>query len=160
MTLLDAEIELQVQPEVVERYVGYVASDHEHLKDLVRFTLNAEGVVGSWSIVVVLTSDDHLRRLHDQFMGIDEETDVMTFPYELDPANHDDSSQGGDIVISVDRAAANALSFAVTPAQEIDFLAVHGTLHLCGWNDLDPVDRERMLARQRLIIDAFETGSR
>jgi probable rRNA maturation factor len=159
MIPFEAEIELQVEPSVEER-VGYVRLDDVRLVDLVRFTLESEGVVGPWSIVVVLTSDEHLRRLHDQFMGIDEETDVMTFPYELGPAGPDASPQGGDIVISVERAGENARTFDLTPAQEIEFLAVHGTLHLCGWNDHDPLDRERMLTRQHLIIGAFEPSQR
>jgi probable rRNA maturation factor len=159
MIPLDAEIELQIEPDVAVR-MGPVALDDDRLVDLVHFTLESEDVTGSWSIAIVLTSDDHLRRLHDQFMGIDEETDVMTFPYEPDPTDPNAPPQGGDIVISVDRASDNANTFDLTPSQEISFLAVHGTLHLCGWNDLDPLDRELMLIRQRLIIDAFETAAR
>jgi probable rRNA maturation factor len=42
--------------------------------------------------------------------------------------------------------------------EEINFLAVHGLLHLRGWEDDTPDRRSRMLARQSEIIDAFHTA--
>ncbi|MER3437103.1 MAG: rRNA maturation RNase YbeY, partial [Chloroflexota bacterium] len=74
-----------------------------------------------------LTTDEHLRELHHRFMGIDEETDVMTFPLD------EDGEHGGDIVISVDRAEEQAAETGHGLSDEIRFLAVHGLLHLCGW---------------------------
>jgi probable rRNA maturation factor len=156
VTPLQAEIEVQIEPDISNR-LGYVVNEPGRLVDLVRFVLESESVSGHWSIVVVLTSDEHLRQLHKQFMGIDEETDVMTFPYDPDT---DNSNQGGDIVISVDRAIENAVAYDLSPAQEVAFLAVHGTLHLCGWDDASPQDRGRMLNRQRSIIDTFDAEQR
>src|SRR5262249_3205892 len=94
--------------------------------------------------------DAHLRRLHRDFMGIDEETDVMTFPHGDD--------QGGDIVISIERAAEQALAYGYAAGEEVEFLAVHGVLHLCGWNDETPTQRAAMLARQTEIVEAFRSA--
>jgi probable rRNA maturation factor len=152
VTTLQAEIELQIESGASDR-MGDVPLMSEHLIDLLQFSLESEDVVGDWAIVVVLTSDEHLRALHNQFMGIDEPTDVMTFPYDQDGKT---STHGGDIVISIDHVIDHAEDFGLSRAQEVEFLAVHGTLHLCGWEDTDPLDRERMLTRQRAIIAAFE----
>jgi probable rRNA maturation factor len=121
--------------------------DPELLADLVVFAWAAAGGTGNPSIAVVLTDDARLRRLHRDFMGIDQETDVMTFPHGED--------SGGDIVISVERAADQAPDFGHGTGEEVAFLAVHGVLHLRGWNDDTPADRAAMLARQSDIIGAF-----
>jgi rRNA maturation RNase YbeY len=124
------------------------AIDSITLSGLVEFALRKIGARGEWIVAIVLTSDEHLRQLHRDFMGIDEETDVMTFP------NGEDDS-GGDIIVSVQRAAEQGLEAGLTVEEEIRFLVVHGLLHLNGWEDDTPERRVRMLARQSEIIAAF-----
>jgi probable rRNA maturation factor len=140
---------LSTEVDVVVGADNLLPIDVTHLAELVRFALRALGATGCWSVAVVLTSDEHLRQLHRDFMGIDEETDVMTFPHGDEP--------GGDIVISVERAAEQAGDYGHNAAKEIDFLAVHGVLHLCGWDDDSPELRAKMLARQTEIIAAYAT---
>lgn len=94
-------------------------------------------------------SDDDVRRLHHDFLGLDTVTDIMTFP-------HGEGERGGDIAISVNRAAEHAPEFGLTVCEEIRFLVVHGVLHLCGWEDGDDDARRRMLARQTEIIETWE----
>jgi probable rRNA maturation factor len=127
--------------------------DPARLVRLLAFVLAAAGAVGSWSVTVVVTSDEHLRQLHRDFMGIDEETDVMTFPYGDET---DGAEAGGDVVISIDRAGEQAETFGHGVGEEIEFLAVHGILHLCGWEDETPDSRTRMLERQSELISAFD----
>jgi probable rRNA maturation factor len=119
-------------------------------EELAEFLLGAEGANGPWSVAVALVDDDRLRELHRDFMDIDEPTDVMTFPAEIPGAG------GGDIVISVDRAAEQGPEHGHTAAEETIFLIAHGLLHLCGWDDASDRDRAAMLERQREIIAAFE----
>lgn len=123
------------------------------LPELARFVLRQEGQRGKWTVTLVLTTDEHLRELHRQFMGIDEETDVMTFPFD------EGEERGGDIVISVDRAEEQASEAGHSLDDEIRFLATHGLLHLCGWDDLDDASREAMLARQTKLLAAYRTQS-
>jgi probable rRNA maturation factor len=126
----------------------------DEVADLVRFALRSVGAAGPWSVTVMLTTDEQLRRLHREFMGIDEETDVMTFPYGN---SHVEGEHGGDIVISVERAAEQGPEHGLTVRDEVAFLAVHGVLHLCGWDDDTPQRRRRMHQRQTEIIEAFAT---
>jgi probable rRNA maturation factor len=122
------------------------------LADLVQRALDQSGATGCWSIAVVLTSDRRLRDLHRDFMGIDEETDVMTFPTVDDATG---AVRGGDVVISVERAAAQAADQQHDAAEEIRFLVVHGLLHLVGWDDATGETRSRMHARQSEILREF-----
>ena len=106
-------------------------------------------------VTVVLTNDAQLRAQHHRFMGIDSETDVMTFPLGDDGGD----AQGGDIVVSVERAAAQADDYGLSVAEEVRFLVVHGLLHLCGWNDHEEEERARMWDEQRRLLDAFNRVS-
>jgi probable rRNA maturation factor len=144
-----------VEVDVIAESVLPEDTKSEELGNLVRHVLEREGQHGDWSVAVVLTSDQALRALHRDFMGIDAETDVMTFPSDGEPGG---SARGGDIVVSVDRATVQAPEFGLSPWDEIRFLVVHGALHLCGWDDTSPVERAAMLARQRELIAEFDQG--
>ncbi len=125
--------------------------DEGRLEPLARFVLAAEGAAGSWSVTLALVDDERLRTLHREFMAVDEPTDVMTFPLDAEPG-----MSAGDIAISVERATEQGPTFGHSAAAEIEFLLVHGLLHLCGWDDADPNDRTRMLERQTELLAAFK----
>lgn len=131
--------------------------DLSGLERLIRFVLEAEGSRGSWAVAVVLTDDERLQLLHRDFMGIDARTDVMTFPV-VDEDAPPSADRGGDVVVSVERAAAQAEEFGQTPAEEVRFLVVHGLLHLCGWDDASDAARDRMLERQATLVAAFDAA--
>jgi probable rRNA maturation factor len=129
--------------------------ESDDLEALTAFILAAENASGPWSITVALVDDDRLRALHRDFMGIDEPTDIMTFPSD-DP----DEARGGELVISVDHALAHAATWEHSPADEVWFLAAHGLLHLLGWRDESDEQRARMLRRQEELIDRWRTRER
>ena len=141
--MLDLELDL-----VREADPGETLGD-ERWAALARHVLTAEGASGAWSVAVVLVDDARLRALHAEFMDVDEPTDVMTFP------TGDPGAPGGDIVVSLDRAREQAPEFGLGYADEVRFLVVHGLLHLCGWDDVTPEARARMLARGAELIATF-----
>lgn len=123
-------------------------ADEAHLRSLAMAILQAEGASGPWEIAVALVSDDRLQLLHVQFMGIDEPTDIMTFPYG-------EAMLGGDLAISAGHAVARAAEWGNSPAQEIEFLVAHGLLHLLGWEDTSNEQRAAMLAKQEELVLAW-----
>lgn len=126
--------------------------DERSLHSLVTHILASERAAGAWTVCVVFTTDDALQRLHAQFMGLDSPTDIMTFPYDERAGDPSRCELGGDIVISVDRARAQAGDDAWDLETELRFLAAHGLLHLLGWDDHTPEDRQAMLDRQRALL--------
>jgi len=82
----------------------------------------------SGSVNILVTGSRELRTLNQRFRGKDKPTDVLSFP----PA----FAQGfaGDIAISADIAAQNARSLHHSTAEEIKILALHGVLHLAGYD--------------------------
>jgi rRNA maturation RNase YbeY len=148
--------QLSVDVEVVLEHVRASLVDQMRLADLARFTLAAERQHGRWSITVALVSDDALRELHHRFMGIPTVTDVMTFPHGDDA--HGQSENGGDIVISLDRAMDQGPEHGMEWWREAEFLLVHGLLHLCGWRDDTRPQREAMLRRQQELMEKADAG--
>jgi rRNA maturation RNase YbeY len=144
------DLAFSLVPEV-EAPPGVVSDD---LEQLAAFVLGAEGGAGSWELTVALVSDERLQALHRDFMGIDEPTDIMTFPSE----EQDRASRGGELVISVDHARTQAEAWGMTPVDEIRYLVIHGLLHLLGWRDADEGQRQRMLVRQEEIFERWRAG--
>lgn len=76
---------------------------------------------------ILLTGNDGIRELNREWRGKDRPTDVLSFPM-------DDEALLGDIVISTEKAAAQAAEFGVTVDEEMARLLVHGLLHLIGYD--------------------------
>ncbi len=98
-------------------------------------------------IALVLTGDRAIRRLNGRYRGKDAPTDVLSFPGEGGEAGL------GDVVISVESAARNARGLGRTLPQELDVLALHGLLHVLGYDhesDDGTMDRLERRLRRRL----------
>ncbi len=97
---------------------------------------------------LVLAGDGLLRRLNREYRGKDKPTDVLSFPGDGGEAGL------GDIVISVAEAERNARRFGRTLPQELDVLALHGFLHVLGYDheaDDGAMDRLEGRLRRRLL---------
>lgn len=96
-----------------------------------RFITRAKRAAGlRGAVTVLVTSSLELRRLNQRFRGKDKPTDVLSFPAEM-------ISKGrfaGDVAISADIAAKNARQLGHSPAEEVKILALHGLLHLAGYD--------------------------
>ena len=120
----------------------------DELEALSAFVLSAEGATGAWEITVAFVDDARLQSLHRDFMGLDMPTDIMTFPSDESAGD----APGGELVISVDHAITQPAAWGLSASEEIEFLVVHGLLHLRGWRDDTDEQRERMLGRQHDLI--------
>ena len=95
----------------------------------------------SGDVSVLLTDDAEMRRLNLRFRGIDAPTDVLTFR-----APPTATGQLGDIALSVDFAAAQAARRGVSVEDEAAMLAIHGALHLVGYDDETEGERATMVS--------------
>ena len=92
-----------------------------------------------------------IHKLNRTFRQIDKVTDVLSFPDgDINPETN--RRFMGDVLIcrSVAKRQAKALGHSL--AHEITFLQVHGTLHLFGYDHIDPADEIKMLGLQRKIM--------
>jgi probable rRNA maturation factor len=101
-------------------------------------------------VSIILTSDERLTDLNSSYRGLDEPTDVLAF----DLADSGDSLVEGDIYISLQSAAAQAVERGQTPAEEVVRLAVHGFLHLCGWDHENDESLDSMVERGEIFVQS------
>lgn len=101
------------------------------------------------AVEVTVVDDAQMRALNADWRGIRRRTDVLAFPLE---APGEPSRLVGQLVISAQAAARQARRLRVPLAVELDLLATHGTLHLVGWDDRDPVEADLMHRRERQIL--------
>jgi probable rRNA maturation factor len=102
-------------------------------------------------LAIALVSDPGIRRLNKRFRRKDTPTDVLSFP---DTAHRDPrraSHVVGDIVISTERARRQARDAGHSYSTELRVLALHGLLHLLGYDHHDPGDRGRMARLERRL---------
>jgi probable rRNA maturation factor len=96
-----------------------------------RFITRAKRVAGlRGSVSVLITSSRELRTLNRRFRRKDKPTDVLSFPAEPSASR----KSAGEIAIAADIATQNALQFGHMPFEEIKILALHGILHLAGYD--------------------------
>ena len=92
------------------------------------------------ALSIVLVNDAEMARLNIQYHRTRGPTDILTFDYGEGQA---------ELIISVQRAVAQARRFRTTPPRELALYVVHGLLHLHGYDDRTPRQRARMRAAER-----------
>ncbi len=108
--------------------------------------------------VVTLTGDEHLREYNRRFRGLDEPTDVLAFAAQEKPVDQRFQAPPGtehwlgDIVISLPRAREQARTARHPMNDEVRLLAVHGFLHLLGYDHAEQDDEAKMTALTNRIL--------
>lgn len=100
-------------------------------------------------VCVLLTTDEEIQALNAQHRGVNEPTDVLTFP-----AGEFPHAPLGDIAVSVPYAERQAAARGVSLEEELAFLAIHGALHLCGVDDEDEDERVHMVAEMNRAAES------
>lgn len=105
-------------------------------------------------VSVVLTTDEEIADYHQRFMGIPGPTDVISWPADVyDPTGE---QYLGDVMVSCETGCAQAAELGHSWEREVCVLAVHGTLHLLGWDDQTECDRQAMQTRvDELVTQAL-----
>src|SRR6185295_4065922 len=112
----------------------------------------SEAIGSSQTATIVFVSDAAIKKLNQQFRGKNYATDVLSFPTE---AEKFENEHLGEIVISTQRAAAQAKENGLTFKNEVQQLILHGLLHLCGYDhetDNGKMNRMELKLRKKLGI--------
>ncbi len=107
-------------------------------------------------VSVVLCDDKTIQELNLRYLGHDYPTDVLSFPLSEGELTGQ-TKLVGEIIISVETAERNAKKYRQTLEQELSRLAVHGTLHLLGYDDATPQQRRKMRGKERKYLKLVET---
>ncbi len=145
---------MNVQEPTVEVSVGEGVTPPvrpERLEAAVRHVLRAEGVAEA-EISVALLADGAIAAMNDQYLEHEGPTDVITF------AMHEgDEPPLGDVYVGVEQAVRQAAEFGATPEEEVLRVAVHGVLHVLGYQHPEGPERmqSEMFVRQEELLRSF-----
>lgn len=133
------------------------------IRRTIRTALAAEGLTAPCEVDVLLTDDDGIHEINREMRQVDRPTDVLSFPeLELTPGQlpgPEDADPGtgliplGDMVLSMERVAAQAREYGHSKRRELSYLVTHSVLHLLGYDHLDegPM-KAQMRAREEAIM--------
>jgi probable rRNA maturation factor len=143
-------IHIEIAESMLDAYPG-IDLETDLVEQAACETLEYEHASPDSDITIVLTGDAELQALNQQFRAMDEPTDVLSFPAGfVDPdTTH---TYLGDIVISVERARAQAEMGGHALQAELTLLVVHGALHLLGYDHETDEDKTEMWAVQAGIL--------
>ena len=108
------------------------------------------------SFNVIIVDNDYIHNLNKEYRHIDRETDVITFALEDDKTFNPEERILGDIYISIDKAKSQAEEYGHSFIRELCFLAVHGFLHLLGYDHMKKEEEEVMFKLQEEILDEMD----
>jgi len=102
------------------------------------------------AINFIFCSDEYLRAINKNYLKHDYYTDIVTFQL----------SKGGkpiegEIYISIDRIAENALSFRESRKREVHRVIIHGALHLCGYKDRLKAEKKEMSEKEEFYLKSY-----
>lgn len=127
--------------------------------------LTYEGHEFDAEVTLIFTDDEEIREINNENRGIDRATDVLSFPM-LEAENSKlnitpgDMENGrvilGDIVISLERAEAQAKEYGHSLERELGFLTVHSMLHLLGYDHENGKEEEKiMFEKQENVLSSI-----
>lgn len=94
----------------------------------------------------IFCDDEYLLKLNKEFLQHDTLTDIISFDYTIG------KEIGGDIFISVERVAENAIKYSQSIENELNRVVVHGVLHYLGFKDKTPNDAENMRNQEAICL--------
>jgi len=106
---------------------------------------------GKKTFNIIFVNKDEIQRINREFRKIDKVTDVISFAL-IDDNEIVQTNELGDVFICVERAKEQAKEYNHSEAREFAFLAVHGYLHLCGFDHQSPEEEKIMFDKQEQIL--------
>lgn len=128
----------------------------KELKTLLENVAKDEGLENILFNVIII-DNSRIREINREYRNIDRETDVISFALEDDKTfNLEEIRVLGDIYISIDKVRSQALEYGHSFKRELSFLAIHGFLHLLGYDHMEKDEEEIMFKKQEEVLSRYE----
>lgn len=133
----------------------------KEVENLLQFAAEREGVQDQAEVSVTIVTNDDIQQINKEYRGKDTPTDVISFALEeegegeVEIVGAEMPQVLGDIIISADRTREQAEEYNHSFKRELGFLAVHGFLHLLGYDHMTKEEEEEMFTKQKDLLDAY-----
>ncbi|TFD92326.1 rRNA maturation RNase YbeY [Jeotgalibacillus sp. R-1-5s-1] len=145
----------------IDETEGLTEDDKSLVSRLLTFAAEKEGVENGECSVTFVT-DERIQEINREYRQKDQATDVISFAMEelgedeMEITGESDLERIlGDIIISVPKAKEQAEEYGHSFSRELGFLALHGFLHLLGYDHMKESDEAVMFGRQNDILEEF-----
>lgn len=131
------------------------------IQRIILFAAEKEGVKENGEVSISFVDNKEIQEINRNYRQKDQPTDVISFAMqeegegETKILSEDMPLMLGDIIISIDKAKEQAEDYGHTLERELGFLALHGFLHLLGYDHLNDEDEKEMFNRQEEILHEF-----
>lgn len=133
---------------------------YEQIDSLLTFAKKQEHIDSEAELSVTFVDKDEIQNINKMYRDKDKVTDVISFALEEDEPEIDINELDiprvlGDIIICTDVAHEQAENYGHSFERELGFLALHGFLHLLGYDHMTDEDEKEMFGRQDAILNEF-----
>jgi probable rRNA maturation factor len=140
---------------------GVTEEQIKMIEQLLNYAAEIEGVPQGAEVSVSFVDNEKIRAINRDYRGKDQPTDVISFALEekgegeIEIIGADVPPLLGDIIISIPKAKEQAEEYGHSFMRELGFLAVHGFLHLLGYDHQTEEDEKTMFSKQEEILKQF-----
>ena len=139
--------------DVISETIPIDERERTGIERAVQAALDFEGREGD--LTILIDTPERIQTLNRYFRNVDRVTDVLTFPAWEGEISLSADGYLGDIMICYARAKEQAEEYGHSLERELSFLAVHGVLHLLGYDHMTETDERAMRERQTAILDSI-----
>ncbi len=136
-------------------------SDIELVESLLQHAAKVENIEDGTEISITFVTNEAIHEINREYRHKDAPTDVISFALEeIGEGETPIIAEGmprilGDVIISIDRTKEQAEEYGHSFERELGFLAVHGFLHLLGYDHMVPEDEKVMFGKQDEILESY-----
>lgn len=122
--------------------------DYSYLEDVLNIALDYEKVKDSYFSVIFVSSEE-IQKINREYRGIDKVTDVISFAFLDNESVYDPIKILGDIYICIPKMIEQSETYGHSEKRELSFLAVHGLLHLLGYDHTKSLEDEKIMFQKQ-----------
>lgn len=139
---------------VINKYNDGI-EDQKILEDFIKYCIKKLKLKNVMFNVIIINNQE-IHKLNKNYRNIDRPTDVITFALEdFDDGIKLSIRMLGDIYISYDKVISQANEYNHSKTRELCFLAIHGLLHLLGYDHMNKEEEKIMFSLQKELLDSY-----
>ena len=146
-------VDISYDIEEIEEYM-----DDEKVQEIVEYIVNTDNQINKkdeFYVSILITTNDIIRGINNEYRGKDAYTDVISFAYN-ETENIGPLNVLGDIIISIDKVKEQAVDYGHSVEREFYYVLSHGMLHLLGFDHIEEEDKKIMRKREEEILLNFK----
>jgi len=131
---------------------------YQQIDNLLTFAKKEENIEDDAELSVTFVNKQEIQEINRDYRNKDKVTDVISFALEEDEPEIEGLDMPrvlGDIIICADVAKEQSDEYGHSFERELGFLALHGFLHLLGYDHMNESNEKEMFGRQKLILDNY-----